>query len=119
MTTGYGAERISRFEFYGRSDIHEGDDYTLDDVGQRSVGLDAEHEPESVDGGDLLHGECQGAHRLLGIVVELRVDQRARQLPHVEGAIQGQRGDVGALEQVLHVALRQGQIVELWIAVRF
>lgn len=68
------------FQVFGRCDVYESNDRALNDVGQCAVGHDAHVEPVPVRGWNLLLAERQRAQGLLGILVQLRVDQGAGEI---------------------------------------
>src|SRR6185369_11125690 len=115
------------FQLLGAADVVEGDDHPVDHVVQGPVGHDLDLEPAAVAGGDFAIRENQGPQHLAGIaeqgrVVEVGDDigqgtaeiarnqlenprRLRREAPDMQRTVEEDGGDVGAVEQVLHVVV--------------
>ena len=116
-------------------DVGEGDDHAVDHVLQRAVGEDAHGEPAAVARAHLLLLEHQRAQHLTGVLGQLRVlqlggDVRDRtpgvprdeldelgglggEAPHEQVTVEEEGGEVGGVEEVLHVVAGARQLVHL------
>src|ERR1700734_36112 len=124
-----------QLERLSSSDVDKGDDDALNHIGYRAVRHDPYGKPLTIRGFDLILAEHQCAQSLLGVGLQSRINEGAGQLAerppdirftqvhdvgyvvgestYVQGIVEKQSRDVGAVQEVLHITLRQRQISKL------